>query len=149
MQVSLVHIGSRLAPRDGFESLTTDYMQRCSLFARCETASFRSEDALLDWLKKQKGRAPAIAVLCDARGRRMSSEAFAEWVGMRRDGGAQHLVFAVGPPDGWSEAARRRADLLLSLGTMTLPHALARLMLAEQIYRAFTILAGHPYHCGH
>jgi 23S rRNA (pseudouridine1915-N3)-methyltransferase len=56
------------------------------------------------------------------------------------------MIFAVGPADGWSEAARAQAGLLLSLGAMTLAHALARLVMAEQIYRALTILAGHPYH---
>jgi 23S rRNA (pseudouridine1915-N3)-methyltransferase len=79
----------------------------------------------------------------------MASEAFAAWMGSRRDQGAQHLVFAIGPASGWSDEARKQAQLLLSLGPMTLAHALARLVLAEQIYRAFTILAGHPYHCGH
>jgi 23S rRNA (pseudouridine1915-N3)-methyltransferase len=58
-------------------------------------------------------------------------------------------VLAIGPADGWSAEARQRADLLLSLGRMTLPHQLARVVLAEQVYRAFTILAGHPYHSGH
>jgi 23S rRNA (pseudouridine1915-N3)-methyltransferase len=57
------------------------------------------------------------------------------------------IVFAIGPASGWSE--RRLAQTVLSLGPMTLPHELARLVLAEQIYRAFTILAGHPYHIGH
>jgi 23S rRNA (pseudouridine1915-N3)-methyltransferase len=79
----------------------------------------------------------------------MSSEAFAAWLGAKRDEGAQQLVFAIGPANGWSDAARQRASLLLSLGPMTLAHALARLVAAEQIYRAFTILAGHPYHGGH
>ena len=88
-------------------------------------------------------------MLLDSRGRQMSSEAFAAWLGARRDEGSQHIVFAVGPASGWSEAARKRAQLLLSLGPMTLAHALARLVMAEQIYRAFTILTGHPYHAGH
>jgi len=79
----------------------------------------------------------------------MSSEAFAEWLGRQRDNGAQQIVFAIGPADGWSEDARKRANLLLSLGSFTLAHALARLVLAEQLYRAFTILSGHPYHSGH
>jgi 23S rRNA (pseudouridine1915-N3)-methyltransferase len=79
----------------------------------------------------------------------MTSEAFAAWLGARRDDSVQHMVFAVGPASGWSEPARKRADLLLSLGPMTLAHALARLVLAEQLYRAFTILSGHPYHGGH
>jgi 23S rRNA (pseudouridine1915-N3)-methyltransferase len=88
-------------------------------------------------------------VLLDSRGRQMTSEAFAAWLGARRDQGTQHIVFAIGPADGWSQAARDRAQLLLSLGPMTLAHSLARLVMAEQLYRAFTILSGHPYHTGH
>jgi 23S rRNA (pseudouridine1915-N3)-methyltransferase len=61
----------------------------------------------------------------------------------------QHIVFAIGPADGWTEAERLRAGLLLSLGPMTLAHSLARLVMAEQVYRAFAILSGHPYHSGH
>ena len=70
-------------------------------------------------------------------------------MGRQRDQGQQSLFFAIGPADGWSEEARKRANLLLSLGPMTLPHELARVVLSEQIYRAFTILSGHPYHTGH
>jgi 23S rRNA (pseudouridine1915-N3)-methyltransferase len=70
-------------------------------------------------------------------------------MGGLRDSGVQTVVFAIGPADGWSAEARRRASLVLSLGPMTLPHELARALVAEQIYRALTILAGHPYHCGH
>ena len=95
------------------------------------------------------GRAPAIIVLLDSRGRQMTSENFAAWLGAQRDNGAQQIVFAIGPADGWSEASRKRATLLLSLGPFTLAHALARVVMAEQLYRAFTILTGHPYHSGH
>jgi len=125
------------------------YLERCASFARCSAEIFRSEKAWMEWLGRQSGRTPVLAVLLDSRGRAMSSEAFAGWIGTRRDEGAQHLVFAVGPASGWSGDARARANLLLSLGAMTLPHALARLVLAEQIYRAVTILTGHPYHSGH
>jgi 23S rRNA (pseudouridine1915-N3)-methyltransferase len=69
--------------------------------------------------------------------------------GARPDEGTQQIVFAIGPANGWSEAARARAQLLLSLGPMTLAHSLARLVMAEQIYRAYAILTGHPYHAGH
>ena len=79
----------------------------------------------------------------------MTSEVFAGWLGARRDEGSQHLVFAIGPANGWSETARKQAHLLLSLGEMTMAHALAKLVMAEQIYRAYTILTGHPYHAGH
>ncbi len=79
----------------------------------------------------------------------MTTEQFAERVRLTRDGGLRHLLLAIGPADGWSAAARKAADLRLSLGAMTLPHELAALVLAEQIYRVSTILQGHPYHLGH
>ena len=104
---------------------------------------------MLEWIDRRQGRTPVAVVLLDSRGRSMASEAFAAWLGGRRDEGAQHLVFAVGPASGWTDATRQRACLLLSLGPMTMAHTLARLVLAEQIYRAFTILSGHPYHTGH
>lgn len=149
MQVTLAHIGARPGARDGIEALVQVYLERCSAFARCEVEAFRSEETLADWLAKRQGRTPAILVLLDSRGKTMTSEAFAAWLGARRDLGAQHIVFAVGPASGWSAPARQRAGMQLSLGPMTLAHALARLVMAEQIYRAFTILSGHPYHGGH
>ena len=149
MQVTLAHIGARPGARDGFEALVQVYLERCSAFARCEAEAFRSEETLADWLAKRQGRTPAILVLLDSRGKTMTSEAFAAWLGARRDQGAQHMIFAVGPASGWSAPARQRAGMQLSLGPMTLAHALARLVMAEQIYRAFTILSGHPYHGGH
>lgn len=147
MQLSVAHVGP--AAKDGYEPLIQRYLERCSGFAQCESRAFKAEAALLEWLGRQRARTPAVTVLLDSRGKQMTSEVFAEWLGARRDEGAQHLVFAVGPADGWTDAARKEAKLLLSLGPMTLAHSLARLVMAEQIYRAFTILAGHPYHAGH
>jgi 23S rRNA (pseudouridine1915-N3)-methyltransferase len=149
MNLTLAHIGARAGAKDEFEALTAHYLERCAPFARCRAEVFRNEEALLEWLGKQQGRMPVVSVLLDSRGRQMDSEAFAAWLGTRRDEGAQHLVFAIGPASGWSEAARPQARLLLSLGPMTMAHALARLVVAEQLYRAFTILSGHPYHTGH
>ena len=149
MQITLAYVGARAGSKDGLETLIEGYLDRCSAFARCRTEGFRTEAAMMDWLERQQGRTQALAVLLDSRGRQMSSEAFAKWMGTRREEGAQHLLFAVGPASGWSETAHKRALLLLSLGPMTLAHALARLVMAEQIYRAFTILSGHPYHTGH
>ncbi|MGC9158132.1 MAG: 23S rRNA (pseudouridine(1915)-N(3))-methyltransferase RlmH [Terracidiphilus sp.] len=149
VNLMLAHIGARPGPRDGFDALTALYLQRCSAFTPCRSEVFRSEKALLGWLDRLGGRTPAIAVLLDSRGRQMSSEGFAAWLGGQRDRGTQQMAFAVGPADGWSEAARRRAQLLLSLGPMTMAHSLARLVAAEQLYRALTILSGHPYHGGH
>lgn len=149
MQITLAHIGAKTGSKGDFEPIVQNYLERCSGLARCRAERFRSEEAFLDWLDRQQGRTPALAVLLDSRGRQMNSETFASWVGTRRDEGSQHIVFAIGPASGWSETARKRAQLLLSLGPMTVAHALARLVMAEQIYRAFTILTGHPYHSGH
>jgi 23S rRNA (pseudouridine1915-N3)-methyltransferase len=149
MDLTLAHIGARPGSKDPFEGMIQVYLERCSAFARCHTEAFKSEDAFFDWAGKRQGRTQPALVLLDSRGRLLTSEAFAAWLGGRRDEGAQHVVFAIGPASGWTEAARARANLLLSLGPMTLAHALARLVLAEQIYRAFTILSGHPYHSGH
>ena len=153
MHLTLAHIGPRPASptksKDGFDALTQFYLDRCSVFAQCQSQAFRTEEALLEWILRQQGRTPAVTVLLDSRGRQMTSEAFAAWLGARRDQGAQHIVFAIGPADGWSGAALDHAQLQLSLGPMTMAHALARLVMAEQIYRAFTILTGHPYHGGH
>ena len=131
------------------DRLLADYTERIARYASCDSEVFETEAALLEWLTRQPGRAPAHAILLDSRGKQLSSDELAERVGRLRDEGTQRLVFAIGPADGWSDAARQRADMLLSLGRITLPHQLARVVLAEQVYRAFTILAGHPYHSGH
>jgi 23S rRNA (pseudouridine1915-N3)-methyltransferase len=149
MQITLAHIGNRPGSKDELDQQIQTYLLRCAAFARCRTEGFRTEEAILAWLERRQGRTPALAVMLDSRGRQMKSEDFARWLGGMRDEGCQHIVFAVGPANGWSEAARKRAQLLLSLGPMTLAHALARLVVAEQLYRAFTILTGHPYHAGH
>jgi 23S rRNA (pseudouridine1915-N3)-methyltransferase len=149
MQIALAHIGPRPSSKDQFESLASTYLERCAAHARCHAESFRSEGALFEWIDRQQRRTPVILVLLDSRGKQMTSESFAEWLGRQRDNGAQQIVFAIGPADGWSESSRKRATLVLSLGTFTLAHALARVVLAEQLYRAFTILTGHPYHSGH
>jgi 23S rRNA (pseudouridine1915-N3)-methyltransferase len=149
MQIALAHIGPRPSQKDAFEGLASMYLERCATHARCQAESFRSEDALFEWVDRQQRRTPIIIVLLDSRGKQMTSESFAEWLGRQRDNGAQQIVFAIGPADGWSDPSRKRATLLLSLGPLTLAHALARVVLAEQLYRAFTILTGHPYHSGH
>lgn len=145
--------------RSGYESLIRIYMERLQPYVQCRAQVFPSEAVFLDWLEDPKpqgksSRAAAVPVLLDSRGRQLGSEDFAAWLGTRRDNGAQHMVFAIGPADGWSEPALMRAregspGLLLSLGPMTLAHDLARLVVAEQLYRAFAILHNHPYHSGH
>ena len=92
-------------------------------------------------------RPPSYKLIClDPGGTELASEAFAGILAKFRDGGAPGTAFFVGGADGLGLTALFKADLALSLGKMTLPHGLARIVLAEQIYRAITILAGHPYH---
>jgi 23S rRNA (pseudouridine1915-N3)-methyltransferase len=149
MNLTLAHVGARPGSKDEMDSLAAVYLGRCAAFAHCKAEAFKTEEALMEWLGRQQGRTPVVTVLLDSRGRQMTSEVFAAWLGARRDEGAQHIVFAIGPASGWSDGAHGKAQLLLSLGPMTLAHALARVVMAEQIYRAFTILTGHPYHGGH
>jgi 23S rRNA (pseudouridine1915-N3)-methyltransferase len=89
---------------------------------------------------------PLRNVLLDERGQALSSEAFAQILGQWRDTGTREARFIIGAADGHSEAERAGADLLLAFGPATWPHLLARAMLLEQLYRATSILAGHPYH---
>jgi 23S rRNA (pseudouridine1915-N3)-methyltransferase len=89
---------------------------------------------------------PSRTVLLDERGKQLSSEELAAVLGRWRDDGVREARFMLGAADGHSDAERGSADLLLAMGAMTWPHLLARAMLAEQLYRATTILAGHPYH---
>jgi 23S rRNA (pseudouridine1915-N3)-methyltransferase len=134
---------------DAMSRTFDDYVGRISRYTPCETNCFDTGEAFMGWLDRQSGRTPVYVTLLDNRGQQFSSEEFAGRIGRLRDEGTQRIVLAIGPADGWSDMARQRANLLLSLGRMTLPHQLARVVLAEQVYRAMTILAGHPYHCGH
>ena len=87
-----------------------------------------------------------ITVILDEKGRNFGSIAFAEQIGRWRDDGAREIRFLIGAADGFGDAERAGADLLLNFGALTWPHMLARAMLAEQLWRAASILAGHPYH---
>jgi 23S rRNA (pseudouridine1915-N3)-methyltransferase len=87
-------------------------------------------------------------IVLDERGKPLTSDAFAKALAKARDGGAKTSAILVGGPDGLADSVRKAAKLQLSLSAMTLPHGLARVVLAEQLYRAATILAGHPYHRG-
>jgi len=89
---------------------------------------------------------PVREVLLDERGRQLSSEEFADLLGRWRDEGVRETRFLIGAADGHGSMARERADLLLAFGAMTWPHLLARALLMEQLWRATSILAGHPYH---
>jgi 23S rRNA (pseudouridine1915-N3)-methyltransferase len=85
-------------------------------------------------------------ILLDERGRNVSSEDFADYLASMRDRGQRSLVIAVGGPDGHDPSLRDSAELVLSFGAQTWPHQIVRVMLGEQLYRAVTILSGHPYH---
>ena len=89
---------------------------------------------------------PSREVLLDETGKQLTSEEFAALLGRWRDDGVREARFVLGAADGHGQAARDSADLLLGFGAMTWPHLLARAMLAEQLWRATSILAGHPYH---
>ena len=146
--ISIVAVAPRSRISAFAEALET-FRGRIAPHAAVDLPAWDTEQALLDGVLKQRSRVAPLLVLLDSRGKSMASEAFASWLGRERDGGRQSIVFAIGPASGWSGEARGKADLLLSLGPMTLPHELARLVLIEQVYRAFTILTGHPYHTGH
>jgi len=88
----------------------------------------------------------AVVVALDRRGKALDSEGFAQRLGRWRDDGVAELAFLIGGADGHGESLLKQASLVLSFGAMTWPHLLARAMLAEQIYRAQQMLAGHPYH---
>ena len=144
LRVCWVKSGRGRSPE--IEALAAEYAKRLQRYAPLELAEYKSEAALLDGAKKARGR----LVLLDARGRQLSSDLFAQFIRVQQEKlAAPLLTFAVGPADGFSDAARSAADSLLSFGPMTLPHDLARVILLEQLYRGFTILKGHPYHGGH
>ncbi|MEO0617925.1 MAG: 23S rRNA (pseudouridine(1915)-N(3))-methyltransferase RlmH [Pseudomonadota bacterium] len=102
----------------------------------------RSEAAQLRDAARQADR----TIVLDEGGKTLSSSRFARWLREARDTGVRETAFLIGGPDGHDESVLAGADLRLALGPMTLPHALARAVLMEQIYRAITIVAGHPYH---
>jgi 23S rRNA (pseudouridine1915-N3)-methyltransferase len=131
-------------------ALTEEYLKRISRYVPVEGVMVRDEAALLSTCGRgTKGGAKATLVLMDSRGKEFSSEQFAKFLGDYQDRNPLPLVFAVGGADGFSAGARAAAQQTISLGKMTLAHELARVVLLEQVYRAFTILKGHPYHSGH
>jgi len=150
MKIQLVSISPRKAGVSGPSSdLLRLYLDRSVRYTPCEAMTFPSEVALLAALGKEAARVRPVLWLADSRGQALDSESLAVELIRCFDAGAQRLVFAIGPADGWSRTALDRADRTLSFGKITLPHELAAVVAAEQIYRALTIRAGHPYHSGH
>jgi 23S rRNA (pseudouridine1915-N3)-methyltransferase len=146
MKLKIAWIGKTKQP--AIQNLTEEYLKRLRRFAEVEADTLKDKAALLK-LCARDARTRYTLVLLDSRGRQFSSEEFASWLKDYQQRYSTPLLFAVGPADGFSEQERHAASLMLSLGKMTLAHELARVVLLEQIYRAFTILEGHPYHLGH
>lgn len=133
-------------------SLTEEYLKRISRYVQAEGVSLRDEAALLDMCGRSartKIGPKSTLVLMDSRGKEFSSEQFAKFLGDYQDRNPLPIVFAIGGADGFSDTTRSAAQHTMSFGRMTLAHELARVVLLEQVYRAFTILKGHPYHSGH
>ncbi|MGA9543527.1 MAG: 23S rRNA (pseudouridine(1915)-N(3))-methyltransferase RlmH [Candidatus Sulfotelmatobacter sp.] len=155
MKIKIAWMGKTKEP--AIQSLTDEYLKRISRYVPVEGLALRDEAALLQMCgrvplgktRKTMTAGKSTLALMDVRGKQFSSDDFARFLGDYQDRNPLPLVFAVGPADGFSEAARGAAQHTISLGTMTLPHELARVVLLEQVYRAFTILKGHPYHSGH
>jgi 23S rRNA (pseudouridine1915-N3)-methyltransferase len=145
VKLKIAWIGKTKDP--AIQSLTTEYLKRISRYVEVQGLPLADEAALLKL--RDKSRPLHTLVVLDSRGKELSSEEFAEFLQNHQDRNPQPLVLAIGPADGFSDAARKAANTNLSLGKMTLPHELARVVLLEQVYRAFTILKGHPYHSGH
>ncbi len=143
MKIKIAWIGKTKQP--AIEVLTNDYLKRLSHYADTSGLALKDEAAILS-LAKTRERHQLI--LLDSRGKQLSSEQLAQFLD-REQLNAIPLLFAIGGSDGFTEEARHQAHFTLSLGKMTLPHELARVVVLEQIYRAFTILKNHPYHLGH
>ena len=152
MRVSLICVGKLARAPEG--ALAQDYAERATAAGRSLALA---PVEIIEVEARKPGRASeaeailakaagATLIACDGRGRALTSRAFAQQLAGLRDEGIRHLAFAIGGADGLGPAVTEAARELLSFGPQTWPHALARLMLAEQVYRAVTILAGAPYH---
>jgi len=149
VKIKVAWIGKTKEP--AIQALTDEYLKRISRYADVASLALKDEAAILSLAAGERQRQPKERhklILLDSRGSQFSSEELAEFL-EREQVNATPLLFAIGGSDGFSEEARRQARFTLSLGKMTLPHELARVVLLEQLYRAFTILKRHPYHLGH
>ena len=147
MKIKVAWIGKTKEP--AITALTEEYLKRIARYVPSEGVTLRDEAALLDLCGSGKSGLKSTLVLLDSHGKEFTSEQLAKFLGDYQDRNPLPIVFAIGAADGFSEAARAAAQHTLSLGKMTLAHELARVVLLEQLYRAFTILKGHPYHSGH
>jgi len=141
MLIRLLMLGKTRRPE--IRALLDDYAGRIRRFAELELQELRQDSPAA--LRRVEFTAGATVVLLDAGGKEFSSEQFARWLGGCRDRGAREMAFLCGAASGFPEALVRHANMKISLSPLTFSHELARVMLAEQIYRAFALLAGHPY----
>jgi 23S rRNA (pseudouridine1915-N3)-methyltransferase len=141
MKIHLVMLGKTRRPE--IRTLMDDYLARVRRFADVQLSELREDSATS--LRKLTLDSAATILLLDDGGKPQTSVQFAKWLGETRDRGAREIVFLCGGAEGFPEGLRRRATQKLSLSSLTFSHELARAMLAEQLYRAFAILAGHPY----
>jgi 23S rRNA (pseudouridine1915-N3)-methyltransferase len=147
MKLKIAWIGRTREP--AIQSLTAEYLSRISRYAEVEGLELRDEAAVLRLAAgKSHTKQRHTLILLDPGGKALSSEELADLVRDQMNR-AVPALFAIGAADGFTAEARKSAAARLSLGKMTLPHELARVVLLEQLYRAFTILRGHPYHSGH
>lgn len=128
--------------RPELRAVFDDYVKRISRSCPVEVNEVRDRDAAIKLLDADRA---AAALLLDAGGRSQDSEALAKWIGEQRDRGTREMIFVCGDADGFPEALRKRVTQKLSLSPLTYSHELARVMLAEQLYRALAILSGSPY----
>lgn len=158
MKIKIAWIGKTKEP--AVQELTLEYLKRIERYVPVKGLALRDENALLQLAgrpassktgpsKSRLVSAKSTLVLMDSKGKQFSSEEFADFLRDYQDRSPLPLIFAIGPADGFSDVARNSAQHTISLGKMTLPHELARVVLLEQVYRAFTIMKGHPYHSGH
>ena len=140
MRLRLLMLGKTRRPE--LRAVLDDYVKRISRAIPIEVNEVRDADAVVKRLDADRS---ATALLLDAGGKAQDSGALAEWLGEQRDRGAREIIFVCGDADGFPELLRKRVGQRLSLSPMTYSHELARVMLAEQLYRAFAILSGSPY----
>ena len=141
MKIRLVMLGKTRGPE--IRALVDGYLARIARFAEVAVTELR-EDSSASFRKLTVDSAATVVLLDDA-GKHQTSAQFAKWLGEERSHGAREIVFLCGAAEGFPDALRRRATQKVSLSSLTFSHELARAMLAEQLYRAFAILAGHPY----
>lgn len=151
MKIKIAWIGK--TKEAAIQSLTDEYVKRIEHYATVEGIALRDEAALLEMAGQGKGkrgtREKSTLVLMDSRGKQFSSEEFAKFLREHQERNPRPLVIAIGGADGFGDRTREAAQQIISLGRMTMAHELARVVLLEQIYRAFTILKNHPYHARH